>query len=252
MRLSGKKALITGAASGIGEAVATAFLREGAEVIAADIEYADATQEPGERLCRVGLDVSREDEWERLAKAITSVDTLVACAGISDARSIPDTSLADWRRVLDVNLDGAFLSVKYGAKAMQQSRGGSIVLIGSASGLKAAAGASAYCASKAGVRMLVQAAALELKPHCVRVNCVSPAGVFTPMWQKMPFWNGMVEKHGSEEDAWRALGGIDPATPSIQRMAFPEEVAAAVVFLSCDESAHITGVDLLVDAGYTL
>lgn len=252
MRLSGKKALITGAASGIGEAVATAFLREGAQVIAADIAYAGAAHDVDGGLHRVGLDVAREDQWERLVKTVPSIDVLVACAGICDARPIPDTSLADWHRILEVNLDGAFLSVRYAAKAMQENGNGSIVLIGSASGLKASAGASAYCVSKAGVRMLVQTAALELKPHAIRVNCVSPAGVATPMWQKMPFWNDMVEKHGSEDEAWKALGGVDPATPSIQRMAFPEEVAAAVVFLSCDESAHITGVDLLVDGGYTL
>ena len=69
---------------------------------------------------------------------------------------------------------------------------------------------------------------------------------------KMPLWQGLVEKHGSEEGAWNALGGADPATPSLQRMAFPEEVAAAIVFLSCDESAHITGTDLAVDGGYSI
>jgi 3alpha(or 20beta)-hydroxysteroid dehydrogenase len=151
-----------------------------------------------------------------------------------------------------VNLDAAFLTVKYGARLMRQNRGGSIVILGSASGVKAAPGAIAYCASKAGVRMLVRAAALELKPQAIRVNSISPAGVVTPMWQKMPFWTGLVEKHGSEDKAWEALGGIDPATPSLQRMAFPEEIATAVIFLSCDESAHITGTDLLIDAGYTL
>lgn len=251
MRLSGKRALITGAASGIGKAVASAFSEEGADVIGADIEFqrdACAKSEPG----RVGLDVTSEDDWERLSQDIKSLDVLVACAGISDARPIHETSLADWQRVLNVNLDGAFLSVKYGARMMQQNAGGSIVIVGSASGVKASPGASAYCASKAAVRMLVRAAALELKPQAIRVNCVSPAAVVTPMWQKMPFWNGLVEKHGSEDEAWKALGGVDPACPSIQRMAFPEEIAAAVVFLSCNESAHITGTDLLIDAGYAL
>jgi NAD(P)-dependent dehydrogenase (short-subunit alcohol dehydrogenase family) len=251
MRLSGKHALVTGAASGIGKAVVAAFLQEGAEVIGADIAYADKAQEPGPvRL--VGLDVTREDDWKRLASSLSVLDVLVACAGVSDARPIQETSLQDWRRIMDVNVDGAFLSVKYGAGAMRQSGGGSIVVIGSASGVKAAAGASAYCVSKAAVRMLVRTAALELKPRAIRVNCVSPAAVVTPMWQKMPFWSGMVEQHGSEDDAWNALGGSDPATPSLQRMALPEEVAAAVVFLSCNESAHITGADLLIDAGYTL
>ncbi len=242
--------MVTGAASGIGQAVVAAFLEEGAEVIAADIEYARGASEAVNRRQTVGMDVTSEDDWRRLAEIMVPLDVLVACAGISDAKPIPEMSLSDWRRVMEVNLDGAFLSVKYGAAAMQGS--GSIVVVGSASGSKAAAGASAYCASKAGVQMLVKTAALEFKSRGIRVNCVSPAAVVTPMWQKMPFWSGMVEMHGSEEGAWNALGGADPATPSIQRMAFPEEVAAAVVFLSCNESAHITGVDLLVDAGYTL
>jgi NAD(P)-dependent dehydrogenase (short-subunit alcohol dehydrogenase family) len=250
MRLSGKKALVTGAASGIGKAVVAAFVKEGADVIGADIQFKQDVSaiQPGRG---VALDVTSEDDWDRLSREINSADVLVACAGISDARPIDETALADWQRVLNVNLDGAFLSVKFGARMMQQN-GGSIVIVGSASGVKAAPGASAYCASKAAVRMLVQTAALELKARAIRVNCVSPAGVVTPMWQKMPFWSGLVEKHGSEEEAWNALGGIDPASPSIQRMAFPEEVAAAVLFLSCNESAHITGTDLLIDAGYTL
>jgi NAD(P)-dependent dehydrogenase (short-subunit alcohol dehydrogenase family) len=99
--------------------------------------------------------------------------------------------------------------------------------------------------------MLVKAAALELKADGIRVNCVSPAGVVTPMWRGMPFWNDLVRQHGSEDAAWNALGGADPAKPSIQRMAFPEEIADAIVFLSCEQSAHITGADLAVDAGYT-
>jgi NAD(P)-dependent dehydrogenase (short-subunit alcohol dehydrogenase family) len=133
-----------------------------------------------------------------------------------------------------------------------QAGGGAIVVVGSASGIKATAGATAYCTSKAAVRMLVRSAALEFKPHAIRVNSISPAAVVTPMWQKMPFWHDLVEKHGSEEGAWNSLGGADPATPSIQRMAFAEEIATAIVFLCCDESSHITGIDLPVDGGYSL
>jgi 2,3-dihydro-2,3-dihydroxybenzoate dehydrogenase len=127
-----------------------------------------------------------------------------------------------------------------------------MVVVGSASGVKAVPRAGAYCASKAAVRMLVKVAALELKPENIRVNCVSPAGVVTPMWRGMPFWEDLVRQHGDEEGAWNALGGADPKTPSVQRMAFPEEIADAVVFLSCGGSAHITGADLAIDAGYTL
>lgn len=252
MRLAGKAALVTGAASGIGKAVVEAFLKEGAHVIACDRDYAvgESSSDDGPR--RVHLDVTREEDWEGLFKEAVQLDVLVACAGISEAAPILDSSLSDWRRVMAVNLDGAFLSVKYGAKAMEGSTAGAIVLVGSASGIKAAPGASAYSTSKAGLRMLAKVAALELKPQAIRVNCVSPAAVVTPMWQRMPFWQSLVQKHGSESGAWNELGGIDPATPSIQRMALPEEVASAIVFLSCYESSHITGEELVVDGGYTL
>ncbi len=221
-------------------------------MIAADIAFADSATVTGGIGQEVHLDVSREEEWEQMADRMAPLDLLVACAGICDAKAIAETSLGDWSRVFAVNLDGAFLSVKYGAKAMQARGGGAIVLVGSASGVKASPGAAAYCTSKAALRMLARTAALELKPQAIRVNCVSPAGVVTPMWQQMPFWSELVEKHGSEEGAWNALGGTDPTTPSIQRMAFPEEVADAILFLSCDESRHITGADLRVDGGYSV
>jgi NAD(P)-dependent dehydrogenase (short-subunit alcohol dehydrogenase family) len=252
MRFAGKTALVTGAASGIGKAVVDAFLNAGAAVVAVDRDYPVAERKPPGPLRTVHVDVTREADWEELSKTVAALDILVACAGVSDAEPILDMTLADWQRVMAVNLDGAFLSVKYGAKAMQQKKGGAIVLIGSASGTRAASGASAYCASKAGLRMLAKAAALEFKPQGLRVNCVSPAAVFTPMWQKMRFWDDLAAKHGGEEGAWKSLGGIDPATPSIQRMCFPEEIADAVLFLSSEESAHITGVDLIIDGGYTL
>lgn len=252
MRLAGKAALVTGAASGIGKAVVAAFTREGAEVLAADRDFLATPSGVADDGRTVRLDVSKEDDWEQLSERLVRLDLLVACAGISEAKPIPETSLDDWRRVMAVNLDGAFLSVKYGVRAMQERGGGAIVLVGSASGIKASPGASAYCASKAAVRMLARTAALELKSQAIRVNCVSPAAVVTTMWRKMPFWRELLEKHGTEEGAWNALGGSDPATPSILRMAFPEEIAAAILFLSCDESAHITGADLLVDGGYSV
>ena len=248
MRMSGKRALVTGAASGIGKAVVSAFVQEGAEVIAADMAYVES-RPPDAAALELHLDVADPAAWEGLLERTGRLDALVACAGISEARSIAETDIDDWRRVMAVNLDGAFLSLKYGARAMQ--KGGSIVVVGSASGVKAAPRASAYCTSKAAVRMLVKVAALELKPENIRVNCISPAGVVTPMWRGMPFWEDLIRQHGNEEGAWKALGGADPQTPSIQRMAFPEEIADAIVFLSCGQSAHITGADLAIDGGYT-
>jgi len=134
---------------------------------------------------------------------------------------------------------------------MIPKKNGSIVLIASASGINAAAGASAYCTSKAGLRMFAKAVALECKEDGIRVNTVSPAAVATPMWSKMPFWADLVAKHGGEEGAWEALGGISPDQHSLMRMAFPEEIAKAVLFLASDESSPMTGTDLAVDAGYT-
>jgi NAD(P)-dependent dehydrogenase (short-subunit alcohol dehydrogenase family) len=251
MRMNGTRALVTGAASGIGKAVSAKLHEEGAEVFAADIAFPESTPASGGRLTQVHLDVTDPDNWRRVVERTGTLDALVACAGLSDSRSIVETDLDDWRRVMAVNLDAAFLSVKYGAMAMRNRRSGSIVLIGSASGVKAVPQASAYCASKAGMRMLARAAALELKPQGIRVNCVSPAGVVTPMWQKMPFWNSLIDQHGNEGAVWEALGGADPNTISIQRMAFPEEIAESVVFLCCSQSAHITGADLAIDGGYS-
>ena len=125
----------------------------------------------------VYLDVSKETDWERPFQEVLHLDILVACAGISEAKPIPETRLGDWRRVMSVNLDGAFLSVKYGVKAMQASRGGAIVLVGSAFGIKGSPGGSAYCTRKAALRMLAKTAALEFKSQAIRVNCVSPAAV---------------------------------------------------------------------------
>jgi 2-keto-3-deoxy-L-fuconate dehydrogenase len=247
MHLAGKRVMVTGAASGIGRAVVAQLREAGAEAIAADIAYPAGSA----LLTALHLDASDPAGWERAMELVGPLDALVACAGISDARPIASTELHQWRRVMAVNLDAAFLSVKYAARAMAGSGSGSIVLIGSASGVKAAAQASAYCASKAGVRMLAKTAALELKPLGIRVNCVSPAGVVTPMWRKMPFWDQLVKQHGSEQAAWDALGGDDPAKPSIQRMAFPEEIASVVLFLCSSDSTHMTGADLAVDGGYT-
>jgi NAD(P)-dependent dehydrogenase (short-subunit alcohol dehydrogenase family) len=150
--------------------------------------------------------------------------------------------------VLAINLDGAFLATKHGIRVMQK-RGGCIVHVGSASGIRPAAGAAAYSTSKAALRMLVQTAAKECRQAGlpIRVNVVSPAGVKTSMWRTMPFFQELVREHGSENAAFAAMtkaGGGE--------FVEPEAVARVACFLLTDAARHITGVDLLVDDGYVL
>ena len=234
--LNGKMALVTGAASGIGFAVAEALREQGAVVTGADIAAGADTK----------LDVTSETDWDLVMATLPQLDLLILSAGISQASPLVSTSLADWRRVMAVNLDGAFLGIRAALRKMQP--GSAIVLIGSASGTKAVSGAAAYCCSKAALAMLTRTAALEAKPLGIRVNCLSPAGVVTPMWKTMPFFAAAP----SEEAAWAALGGIDPEKSPLERMAFAPEIAQAVLFLCSPAAAAITGINLPVDAGYTI
>lgn len=261
-----RTALITGGASGIGRAAALALAAEGIRVCVTDVDEAGARDVAAEAVARgtgeprkLGaedglarrLDVTSEADWEAAVGAVLErwgrLDVLVANAGISAASSLTDTPLQAWRRVTAVNLDGVFLGVKHAAAAMRRDgRGGSIVVVGSASGTRAVPGAAAYCVSKAAVGMLVRAAALELAADGIRVNAVIPSAVRTPMWETMPFWEELVREHG-EEGAWTAIAAGTP----LGRVAEPEEVAAAIRFLASGDAAYITGAELPVDGGYT-
>lgn len=249
--------LVAGAGSGIGAATARLFAADGARVLCADLDplAAKATADGASRPSSVSacaLDVRTEAHWERALELLVqrhgALDVLVHCAGISAASPLADTDLAEWRRVMSTNLDGAFLAVKYGLRALRE-RGGVIVLVGSASGIRPAAGAAAYSVSKAGLGMLVRVAAKECREGGVpvRVCAVSPAGVRTPMWRGMPFFQELVMQTGSEAAAFDAMerGGGG-------RFVDPEDVARAIRFLASDDAKHITGVELPVDAGYVL
>ena len=254
-RFSGRAALVTGAASGIGAACAIALASEGATVWCTDLTAAGA-HETARRVIGSGghahalaLDVTDESSWEAAMAVAQPIDLLVHAAGISAASPIADTSLDNWKRVLAVNLDGSFLAMKHGVRALRE-RGGSITAIASASGVRAAPGAAAYSASKAGVRMLARVVAKECLTSGapVRVNTVSPAGVRTPMWSELPFFQEMVARLGSADAAYRELG----SQPGSARFASPEEIAAAVCYLASDAAAMITGTDLVIDDGYTI
>lgn len=264
MSLEGKTALVTGAASGIGRATALSLGRAGARVCVTDIDEAGAEAVAAEVAALVEgeprklaaapampirLDVTEEPDWEAAIDVVVGrwdrLDVLVANAGMTDGTPITHTDFDAWRRVMAVNLDGAFLGIKHGARAMS-TNGGSIVVVGSASGIRAAPGAAAYSASKSAVAMLVRVAALELARQKVRVNAVSPSAVRTPMWNAMPFFRELVAERG-EEEAWREVAEGTP----MRRVAEPEEVARAITFLASDDASYITGVELPVDGGYT-
>ncbi len=159
-------------------------------------------------------------------------------------------TLSEWQRVMAVNLDGVFLGTKHGVRAMRKGTGGSIINVASASGLKASAGASAYCASKAAVRMFSKAVALECAQNDdrIRVNTVFPSGVISPMWESMEFWQEIKAKAGSEEAAWQVMSQAIP----LKRFARPEEIAQAILYLSTDEAGFVTGADFVIDGGFTL
>ena len=239
---AGRTALVTGAASGIGAACARLLAERGATVHAADLRPG-----PGMR----ALDVADESQWIAALDALRAtsprLDILVHAAGISAGSPLVAMEYAEWKRVLETNLDGAFLAMKHGIGALRE-HGGAIVLIGSASGTRPAAGAAAYSASKAGLAMLARTGAKECRDAklAIRINVVSPAGVKTPMWSTMPFFRDLVRQHGSEEAAYGALAGASG------RFAEPEEVAESVCYLASDAAQGITGVELLIDGGYTL
>lgn len=252
--LGGRSALVAGAASGIGAAVAARLHEAGARVFCGDVDEAGAlvvaARLPGATALR--LDAREEGSWEAAVDAVVvaarRLDVLVNCVGVSSASPIAETSLEEWRRVLGTNLDGAFLATKHAIRAMGTA-GGAVVHVGSASGIRPAAGAAAYSVSKAALGMLVRVAAKECRQGGlpIRVNVVSPAGVKTPMWRSMPFFQELTTTLGSEEAAFASLAasGGGPFNE-------PEDVAGVVLFLVSDAAAHVTGVELAVDDGYVL
>ncbi|MER2535604.1 MAG: glucose 1-dehydrogenase [Rhizobiaceae bacterium] len=242
MRLNGKVALVTGGASGIGLAAVRRFEAEGASVVAADIRPDGPARTP--TLLPVTLDVADEQGWISAVAAAEAefgrLDILVNNAGIGVPGPIVDLSLADWRRVMAVNLDGVFLGIKYAVPAMRRAGGGAIVNVSSMLGHVAVAGAAAYCASKGGVALLTKAAALELAADGgnIRVNSVHPGYVETPLLQ------GSLDRNPARREK------ITAQTP-IGHLGRVDDVASAILYLASDEAAFVTGAGLVVDGGYT-
>jgi 2-keto-3-deoxy-L-fuconate dehydrogenase len=242
--------LITGAASGIGAATATRLAGSGArKLVLVDLDE-DRLRDfafslPCERQLIVG-DVADETLWN--VADLTGLSHAVVNAGIGGGGGpIVETAFADWRRVLNVNLDGAFLTLQAAMRAMQS--GGAIVLTASAAGVKAEAGIAAYGSSKAAVIHLARIAAKEGAASGIRINAIAPGGVETPIWSQAGFFQDLVASRGSAEAAFEAMG---TAASPLARFARPEEIAAQIAFLLSDESAYVTGACLVSDGGYSL
>src|SRR6478752_637930 len=247
--LAGQIALVTGAASGIGAAVSARLRSGGAQVYGADLKplAAGGISGPDSGARPITLDVREEADWIAATETILAnhgrLDILVNCVGVSAGTPLAETTLTEWRHVLSTNLDGAFLATKHGIRAMRATSG-AIVHVGSASGIRPAAGAAAYSTSKAALRMLVRTAAKECRDArlAIRINLVSPAGVKMPMWRSMPFFQELTRKLGSEDAAYDAM-----ATSGGGHFIEPDEVAQAVCFLASDQARHVTGVEVPVD-----
>jgi 2-keto-3-deoxy-L-fuconate dehydrogenase len=242
--------LITGAASGIGAATATLLAGSGArKLILVDLDE-DRLRDfafslPCERQLIVG-DVADEALWGEAD--LTGLTHAVANAGIGAGGPILETSFADWRQVMSVNLDGVFLTLQAAMRAMQGS-GGAIVLTASAAGIRAEPGIAAYGSSKAAVIHLARIAAREGAASGIRVNAIAPGGVETPIWRNVPFFEQMVRSTGSEQAAFDAMGA---AASPMARFARPEEIAALIASLLSDSAAFVTGACLVADGGYSL
>jgi NAD(P)-dependent dehydrogenase (short-subunit alcohol dehydrogenase family) len=207
----------------------------------------------GSKATAILLDVADEAQWRQAIDAVVRehgrLDVLVNNAGMSISKPMSDLSFHEWRKVFSVNLDGVFLGTKYAVPAMQAGGGGSIVNVASVSGIKPSGGASAYCASKAAIRMFSKAVAIECADAKtgVRINIVSPGGVKTPMWEKEEFFRSMMVERGGSEEVYAAMSGSVPS----QQFFSPEEVASTILFLASDASSHLSGTEVVMDRGHT-
>ena len=259
--LDGKVALITGAGSGIGAATAARLADGGVGGLVLVDRDGEAVEQVATRLDRPSLriltravDVTDEDAWLAIEEAVPTafgrLDYAVANAGVAHGEPLVNHRFAEWRRVLAVNLDGTFLTLRLALRLIGGGgRGGAIVVVASAAALKAEPGVAAYGASKAGALQLARVAAKEGAPDRIRVNAILPGGVQTPIWRDVPFFQELVQEAGDEQTAFDRMAAM--ATP-LGRYATADEVANQITFLLSDAAATMTGAALVVDGGYTL
>lgn len=250
-RVKGKTALITGAASGLGEGCALLLAKEGAEIVVADINESKGNevverihQESGKAIF-VKLDVSNELDWENAIEKTLSefrkLDVLINNAGIQYVKEVEETPLDDWRRFMSVCLDGVFLGTKHAIRVMRKKGGGSIINMSSVVGIVGTVdNTSAYCAAKGGIRSFTKAVALECskagRNYNIRVNSVHPGAMETPMIADML----------RDETIRKTVENAHP----LGFLGKPSDVAYGVLYLASDESRMVTGAELVIDGGW--
>lgn len=248
MKLKNKTALVTGAARGIGEAIARCFAREGATVIVADLDV-----EAGQKVAAaiggvfVELDVASEQAWAALESAHPAVDIVVNNAGITGFEDGPgphdpeNATLDEWHRVHSVNLDGTFLGCRYAIRAMRGKGAGSIINMSSRSGIVGIPGAAAYASSKAAIRNHSKSVALYCAQQGLNIRCnsIHPAAILTPMWEALI---------GDGPDREKRMAAMVSDTP-LKRFGTVEEVAAIALLLASDDASYMTGSEVHLDGG---
>lgn len=247
---AGRAALVTGAASGIGAACAKALAARGAaRLFLVDVDGAglDALDLP--QACeveRIVGSVADEALWQGIAGSLTGLDYAVVNAGIGAGGPIAALTLAEWRRVMAVNLDGAFLTLASALRAMEGRRG-SVVVVSSTTGLKPVPGIGPYGVSKAAVAHMARIAAVENAKAGIRVNAIAPGGVDTAIWESGEDFKRSVAAIGREA----TLKAMAKTTP-LGRFATSEEMAESILYLLSDAASNITGHVLVSDGGFTL
>lgn len=248
-RFAGKVAFVTGAASGIGKVTAQLFAEAGAKVVVADINEADGAAVAagiGENATFVALDVTQEASWRdafgQAEATFGGVNHLINAAGISPGDTIENASYEHWRKINAICLDGVFLGCKHGVPLIDRSGGGSIVNISSVAGLLGVPHLSSYSAAKAGVRNLTKSVAMHCtkQGYAIRCNSIHPGSVETPI---------LAQVHDGPMDE-RHVQARAKAIP-MRRIGQPEEIAKPILFLASDDASFITGIELVVDGGYT-
>lgn len=244
----GRTALVTGAASGIGAACATALAERGcAKLWLVDVDPAGLERlELGCEVEHVIGSVADEALWAELEPRLAGLDHAVVNAGIGGGGQIAELEFGEWRRVMDVNLDGAFLTLRAAMRGMQE-KGGSAVITSSTTGVKPVPGIGPYGVAKAAIAHMARIAAREGAAQGIRVNAIAPGGVDTAIWESSPDFVAAVAEHGREA----TLKAMAATTP-IGTFAGADQIASDILYMLSDAGSNITGHVLVSDGGYTL